>query len=127
MRILVIENLALRHAITSLISVIASTLKGVEYLTHNNDMSLIRMIIKILKTSENSSVIQRFCIAILQKCSIKETIIPTLIESQLIYWAIDIIGLSQTKKIHVFCLDFASAMLANIMHSPHTLSFLDVN
>lgn len=127
MKILAIDNSSLKHAITSLISVISSTLKGVEYLTHNGDMSLIRSVIKILKSTENGSVTQRFCIAILQKCSIKDSVIPTLIESQLIFWIIDLLNESLNKKIHIFCLDFASALLANITHSPHTLSFLENN
>lgn len=125
MKILSIDNSSLKHAITSLISVISSTLKGVEYLTHNNDMAVIRSIIKILKACEPGSVTQRFCIAILQKSSIKETVIPTLIESNIIFWVLDLLNESLNKKIHVFCLDFSSALLANIMHSPHTISFLE--
>ena len=39
----------MRHAITSLISVISSTLRGVEYLTYNGNMIIIEKIIKILK------------------------------------------------------------------------------
>lgn len=126
MKILKIDNSSLKHAITSLISVIASTLKGVEYLTHNN-MDVIRQIIGILKSTENGSVTQRFCIAILQKCSVKDTVIPTLIEQGLIFWCIDLINQSLGSKIHIFCLDFSSALLANIMHSPHTLAFLENN
>lgn len=32
-----------------------------------------------------------------------------------------------TSKIHVFCLDFASAMLANITHTPYTLNYFEQN
>lgn len=49
-KILSIENSSLKHAITSLISVISSTLKGVEYLTMNKNMIVIKSIIKILKS-----------------------------------------------------------------------------
>ncbi len=125
LKILAIDNSSLKHAVTSLISVISSTLKGVEYLTHGGDMAIIRAVIKILKGCETGSVTQRFCIAILQKCSIKETVIPTLIESNMIFWVLDLLNESLTKKVHVFCLDFSSALLANIMHSPHTISFLE--
>lgn len=127
LKILSIDNPSLKHAVTSLISVISSTLKGVEYLTHGGDMSIVRAVIKILKACETGSVTQRFCIAILQKCSIKETVIPTLIESNLVFWVLDLLNDSLTKKVHVFCLDFSSALLANIMHSPHTTSFLENN
>jgi len=127
MGILEINNSSLKHAITSLISVIASTLKGVEYLSHKNKMQIVEKIIKVLKEQENGSVTQRFCIAILQKCSIKDTIIPTFIEHDMIYWTINLINKSLTSKIHVFCLDFASAMLANIIHTPSTLQLLEHN
>ena len=45
--ILDINNSSLKHAITSLISVIASTLKGVEYLTHKNKMQIVERVIKV--------------------------------------------------------------------------------
>jgi len=127
MGILEMNNSSLKHAITSLISVVASTLKGVEYLCHGNKMHIVEKIIKILKEQENGSVTQRFCIAILQKCSIKDTIIPTFIDHDMIYWTINLINKSLTSKIHVFCLDFASAMLANIIHTPSTLQLLERN
>jgi hypothetical protein len=38
---------SLRHAITSLISVISSTLRGVEYLTHGKNMCIIDKIIEV--------------------------------------------------------------------------------
>lgn len=43
-----INNQSLRHAITSLISVISSTLRGVEYLTFNGNMVIIEKVIKVL-------------------------------------------------------------------------------
>lgn len=55
-KILSIDDDSLKHAITSLISVISSTLRGVEYLTYNKNMMVVRHVIKILKESENGSV-----------------------------------------------------------------------
>lgn len=55
-KILSIENNSLKHAITSLISVISSTLKGVEYLTLNKKMVVVKNVIKILKKTEDGSV-----------------------------------------------------------------------
>lgn len=46
----------MKHAITSMISVIASTLRGVEYLTQGNNFYIIRCVIRILKESEPGSV-----------------------------------------------------------------------
>lgn len=45
--ILDINNNSLKHAITSLISVISSTLRGVEYLINNNRMVVIERVIKV--------------------------------------------------------------------------------
>lgn len=130
--ILEINNSSLKHAITSLISVVSSTLRGVEYLTFNNNMKLVEKIIRvfpslnqIMKEQENGSVTQRFCLAILQKCSIREALIPTLVDHDLIKWTINLLKKSLHQKIHVFCLDFSSAMLANIIHTPSTISFLE--
>ena len=50
-----IKHKGLRHALLALISVIVSTLKGVEYLV-TNDMLLIARIIDILKEQEDGSV-----------------------------------------------------------------------
>ena len=45
--ILEINNSSLKHAITSLISVVSSTLRGVEYLTFGNNMKLVEKIIRV--------------------------------------------------------------------------------
>ncbi|CAD8172837.1 unnamed protein product [Paramecium pentaurelia] len=125
-QLLDINNQSLRHAIASLISVISSTLRGVEYLTYNGgNMIIIEKIIKILKEQENGSVTQRFCLAILQKASIKDTVIPTYVHNEMIQWIISLIQKSINTKIHIFCLDFASATLANIIHTPYTLTYLE--
>ena len=70
----------MQHAILSLISVIASTLKGVEYLMTNGKKILITLINIMIELSVQraqttnpvaNSVNTRFCIAIMQKMSIK--------------------------------------------------------
>jgi len=110
---------------TSLISVLSSTLKGVEYLSHNNNDCILQRIIKILKEQEHGNVTQRFCLAILQKSSIKESLIQTFIDHDMINWSIALVKKSFQIKIHSFCLDFATAMLANIIHSRWCLSYLE--
>ena len=48
MEILNIKNKSLRHAVTSLISVIVSTLRGIEYLTAGGtDTSVLDKVIKV--------------------------------------------------------------------------------
>lgn len=70
----------MQHAILSLISVMASTLKGVEYLMTNGKKILLTLVgtmkelNKSRPTTSNpiaNSVNMRFCIAIMQKMSIK--------------------------------------------------------
>lgn len=117
MHILGIKNKSLRHAITSLISVVVSTIKGIEYITYNNNDAIIQRVIKILYEQDHGNVTQRFCLAILQKCSVKETIIGTYLDNEIIPWVLKLVKTSFTIKIHMFCLDFATAMLANVIHS----------
>lgn len=48
MEILNIKNKSLRHAVTSLISVIVSTLRGIEYITNGgSDVAVIDKVIKV--------------------------------------------------------------------------------
>ena len=54
---------------------------------------------------------------ILQKCSVKENLIATYIDSGLIDWVLKLVESSFKTKIHMFCMDFSTAMLANIIHS----------
>jgi hypothetical protein len=58
---------SLRHALLSLISIVASTLKGVEYLLVNDQMIIITLIeiLKGMNHKEDGGVNQRFLIAIL--------------------------------------------------------------
>ncbi len=39
------------------------------------------------------------------------------LEQDIIGWVLNLIKKSQNSKIHMFCLDFATAMLANVVHS----------
>ena len=45
--LLEINNQSLRHAITSLVSVLSSTLRGVEYLTYSGNMVIVEKIIRV--------------------------------------------------------------------------------
>ena len=126
MDLLNISSHGLKHAICALISVIASTIKGVDYLTQI-DLAIAEKVIEILKEQDDGSVTQRFCIAILQKMSVKELTIELFVQKQLIQWVLKLLEKSKTIDIHIFSLDFASALLANILHSHSTLEFLERN
>jgi len=110
----------------SLISIISATFKGVEYL-FTNGPTVIDKVIDIMKNQEDGTVIQRFCIAILQKVSCKEDSIPIFLKHNLIDWIVKLLLRSRITEIHVFCLDFSTALLANILHSNITLEFLEKN
>ena len=84
-------------------------------------------IIEIMKGQEDGTVIQRFCIAILQKMSVKEDTIQYYMKHGLIDWIIKLLQRSRISEVHIFCLDFASALLANILHSNVTLDYLEKN
>lgn len=80
-----------------------------------------------MRNQEDGTVIQRFCIAILQKMSVKEETIPVYMKQNIIEWIVKLLQRSRISDIHIFCLDFASALLANILHSNYTIEFLDHN
>lgn len=124
MDLLNINSHGLKHAICALVSVIASTIKGVDYLTQI-DLAITEKVIEILKEQEDGSVTQRFCIAILQKMSVKETTIELFVGKGLISWVLRLLEKSKSVDIHIFSLDFASALLANILHSHTTLEYLE--
>lgn len=72
----------MRHALLSLVSVIVSTLKGVEYLLTNDTLVLVALvnIYKGTPSHENGSVCHRFLTAILQKVSIKRETAVVFVE-----------------------------------------------
>ena len=124
--ILSYQEYNVRQSILSLLSIISSTYKGVEYITQNGN-SIIEKIIEIMKTQEDGNVNQRFSIAILQKLSVKDEIIPLYMKYNLIDWIIKLLQRSRYSEIHLFCLDFSSALLANIFHAPSTHEYFEKN
>lgn len=118
----------LRHAVLSLISITATVLEGADYFLANGT-SIIEKVIEIMKGQEDGTVIQRFCIAILQKVSLKKDIIGIYIKYGIIDWIIKLLQRYRVnkEKIHSFCIDFSSAIIANILHSEVILQFLENN
>ena len=91
------DSSGLKHAVCALISVIASTAQGVDYLLVNlgsgaagantspqetpYDFTILQKILEIITRDVNctdGSVTQRFCLAILQKMSVKEEVVEEL-------------------------------------------------
>lgn len=85
------ESSGLKHATAALLSVIATTLNGVDYLCSHNLEIPIR-IMQIVKSQADDctdgSVTQRFCIAILQKMSHKVEVAQTILKNDFLVWII---------------------------------------
>jgi hypothetical protein len=121
-----IHSYQIRHSILSVLSIISSTYEGVNYLlTHNFD--ILTKVIEIMKGTEDGQVLQRFCISILNKISIKEESIQIYLKYGVIDWVIKLLQRSRINSINSFCIDFSSALLANILRANPTLEFLDNN
>ena len=129
-----------RNALLSLISIIVSKYEGIQYIVSQGDQ-IIKKVIQIMKGTEDGQVLQRFAIAILQKMSVKQlvnndnnkneeiknlnnTIIKIYNKYNIIDWLIKLFQRSENNNIHEFCMDFGSALLANILGYPETIDFL---
>lgn len=121
-----IQSYQIRHAILSVISIISSTYDGVNYLLSNNT-EILSKIIQIIKGTEDGQVLQRFCISILNKMSIKKETIEIFLNFGIIDWIIKLLQRSRINKINQFCIDFSSALLANILGDNATIKFLENN
>lgn len=124
-----IESVSLKHAICSLISVVACTPQGVDYLTMYG-LKVPLKVVDILKLKlddcTDGSVAQRFCIAILQKMAYKDTVSLMIFEVNCAQWILGLLERSlKSKEIHSFCLDFGSALLANMFHNYSVLDKLE--
>ena len=59
--------------------------------------------------------------------SIKEDLIQIMMKNKLLDWIIKLIERATLNEIHTFSLDFASALMANMLHAPSTLEYLEKN
>ncbi len=50
-----------------------------------------------------------------------------MVKSGIIEWIVELVKRSLKKEIHVFSLDFSSALLANILHAKETNDYLVTN
>ena len=57
--------------------------------------------------------------------SVKEATIELFVSNGLIQWALKLLEKNKSQEIHIFSLDFSSALLANILHSNWTLEHLE--
>ena len=59
--------------------------------------------------------------------SVKEATIELFVQKGMIQWVLSLLEKSKKLDIHIFSLDFASALLAYILHSHNTLEYLERN
>ena len=58
--------------------------------------------------------------------SVKDIVIELLVQRGMIQWCIKLLEKSRHgQDIHIFSLDFSSALLANLLHSYTTLDYLE--
>lgn len=130
----------IRNAMMSIISIIVSKFEGVQYIISQGEQ-IIKKIILIMKGTEDGQVLQRFAIAILQKMSvilfdssdmdkneeikkINSLIINIYNKNNIIDFLIKLFQRNKTNKIHEFCMNYGSALLANILGYKETIDFL---
>ena len=130
----------IRSAMLSIISIIVSKYEGIQYIVSQGDQ-IVKKVIQIMKGTEDGQVLQRFAIAILQKMSVKSLvlndnnkneeiknlnnhIIKIFNKYNIIDWLIKLFQRNRVNKVHEFCLDYGSALLANILGYSETIEFL---
>ena len=118
-----IQSYQIRHSILSIISIISSTYEGVNYLLTNNS-SILEKIIEIMKGTEDGQVLQRFGFAILNKLSLKQETAQVFIKHGVVDYIIKLLQRSRVNKMNQFCIDFATALLANILRTNEIKIFL---
>ena len=130
----------IRNAMMSVISIIVSKSEGIEYIVSQGE-EIVKKVIQIMKGTEDGQVLQRFAIAILQKMSVKlfdsndldkneeikkinNMIIKIYNKYNVIDYLIKLFQRNKTKKVHIFCMNYGSALLANILGYKETIDFL---
>ena len=123
-----------------ILSIIVSKSEGIEYIVSQGEQ-IIKKVIQIMKGTEDGQVLQRFAIAILQKMSVKlfdsddinkneaikkinNMIINIYNKHNVIDWLIKLFQRNKTHKVHEFCMNYGSALLANILGYKETIDFL---
>ena len=130
----------IRNALLSIISIIVSKYEGIQYIISQGEQ-IIKKVIQIMKGTEDGQVLQRFAIAILQKMSVKlfvnnddnkneeikkinNSVIKIYNKYNVIDWLIKLFQRNKNNNIYEFCMDYGSALLANILGYPETIEFL---
>lgn len=121
--LIAVPSHSLKQALSAILSIFCSTGKGILYLTKDQqEMTTIEKFVDILKDQDDNSVALRFCLSGLQKLSFQAArsnstkIIAALIAKGLIEWLVKFLDRSRMRSdANTFCLEFASALLVNML------------
>lgn len=123
-----VRNHEVRTSALALISMLASIGKGVAYILAPRPDVTVQSIAAVARDEEPGSVTQRFALGALQKIiTVEESLCPGLLESGLTDWIVTNVlerGLVNGEFMPIFCLDFGSALLVNLLAGPAGLSYI---
>ena len=129
--LLKVKQREIRTNALALVSMLASTGKGVKYVLSPRADSVVQAIVEVMSEEEPGSVTQRFAIAALQKIvALEEAVAAALLESGIVHWLQTNIlehCLLRGEYMHSFCMDFGSALLANLLNSPSGSIYLSTH
>ena len=125
-----VKNHEVKTSALALVSMLASTGKGVAYVLSPRADSTVQALVEIMSEEESGSVTQRFAIGALQKIvALDDAVSSALIDSGVVGWLKTSLlerALLHGEFMHTFCLDFGSALLANLLNSASGTSYLSV-
>lgn len=126
-----LRNHEVRTSALALISMLASTGKGVAYVLAPRPELTVQSLAAVARDEEPGSVTQRFALGALQKIVTREeSLCPGLLQSGLIGWIVTAVlekGLVTGEFMHTFCLNFSSALLVNLLTGPAGLSYVTLH
>ena len=124
-----LKNHKVQLYVMALVCYLVSVPKGVATVLKHSQQSTINTFIEITTGSPTGSAHQRFALGILQKVSLRsEAVSNQLIDSGMIQWICqELLQVHLLKKdyVHPYCLDFGSAILANLVNSTYGIVYLE--
>jgi hypothetical protein len=115
--------------VLAVLCIYVSIRKGVDSILRVNSQGLILALLEILTNEVPGSVGQRFTLGCLQKISVwNESNSAVLIDRGIINWVLEEIlerSIIHKEYMHAYCIDFGSALIANLIASHYGLVYLE--
>jgi hypothetical protein len=122
-------SLEVKLQVMALLCIYVSIPKGVISVLKQNPQPVLNAILESITQESPGSVIQRFALGSLQKISIwNEPSSSFLIDGGLIQWLVKEVlerPILSGEYMHPYCLDFASALVANLVGSHYGMVYLE--